>query len=137
MKGVEPECFLGGDRRLAAGEEASDRFDQRLVAGKALDLADLPGAECQCAVVALAGSDAAKRADPTVAPAPGDQVRAVSLDPGDRSAAGAHDREQGLDAVDPVPEEVGVVGLELARSERGAADHFPELGVVAEAGDIR
>ena len=49
----------------------------------------------------------------------------------DRLAAGAHDGEQRLDAVDAVPEQVGVVRLQRAGAVGVAAEDVADLGVVA------
>ena len=50
-------------------------------------------------------------------------VRATAL------AAGAHDRVERLDAVDAVPEEIGMVRLDLARAVGDAAEHLAELRI--------
>ena len=67
-------------------------------------------------------ADAAKRPDAAVFPDADDQLGALGLRARDRLAAGAHDREQRLDAVDAVPEQVGVMLLERAGAIGVAAE---------------
>jgi hypothetical protein len=49
-----------------------------------------------------------------------------------RFAAAAHDGEQGLDAVDSVPEEIGMVRLQSAGSVLIAPDQFAQTRIVAD-----
>ena len=63
-----------------------------------------------------------KRPHSPAVPDAHDQLGPLGLRAGDRLAAGAHDREKRLDAVNPVPEQVGVVFLEMARAIDIATD---------------
>src|SRR5262249_10758960 len=76
-------------------------------------------------------------ADPAVLPRPGRHVGARGVDAHDRLAPRAHDGEQGLDAVDAVPEQVRVVRLELAGAVGDAAEDLADLRVGARGLDAR
>ena len=64
---------------------------------------------------------------PTTTVERGESVRETEI------AAGAHDREERLDAVDAVPEQIGVMAFDRHRALGFAAEEFAELVFVAAA----
>ena len=108
-EGEEFEGFSGVDGRFGGLEEFDDFCDEWGVAVEGTDGCFAGGAGGFAAVGGAFAEDAGAAAGP----------RAADLDfavgrggAGDGLAAGAHDGEEGFAAVDPVPEEVGVVGFE-------------------------
>src|SRR5262249_60503459 len=59
------------------------------------------------------------------------------MNPRHRRAARPHDREKRLDAVDAVPEQVGVMRLQRAWPVGGAAQYLADFRIVAHAEDAR
>src|SRR5262249_25446563 len=80
-------------------------------------------------------ADAAEGADAPVLPGAGDHVGSPGVRTHDRLATRAHQGVKRLDAVDPVPEQVGVVLLQRARAVRLAADDVADLLVLLHAQD--
>jgi len=102
-EGADLERFFFGNRRLAAAEELDDFDDQRPVAGRIADraFAFFAHRRARVAFVLIVGADAA--ADPL---ADDFDLALRRLFSRGRLAAGAHHREQRLDAVNAVPIEI-------------------------------
>src|SRR5690606_30833828 len=110
------------DRGLAGLEEADDLDQQRLVAIESSARQNPLCTEHGRPVTELAVADAPKRADPAPLPDAYRHVGASGVDARHRFTAAPHDSEQGLDAVDPVPEKIGMVRLQGAGSVLIASD---------------
>src|SRR5205085_455126 len=108
----------------AGTEELGDLDHQRLVAivagGGAVGLL----AEGDGMVGLLAAAGAAEGPDAAAVPDAGDGVGAIRVRSPHRYAAGAHDGEEHLDAVNAVPEQVRMVRLQGARTLREATEDF-------------
>src|SRR5207249_741468 len=111
-------------------EEFADLFVERLVSFETELRGDGVLAEDDRAVVGLASANAAEGADAAVFPDAGDDIAAVGAGAGDGFAARAHDRVEQLDAVNAVPEEIGVVFFKRRGAPGVAAENGAELRVV-------
>src|SRR5271157_2840319 len=134
-EGEELDRLLGGDRRLAGPEKLADCDDQRLVARITSAGDDTLGAEDGCPIIRRTLAQSAERANSASFPDARYQVRSLRMDSRDRLAAGTHDGVERLDPVDPVPEKVGMMLLEMARAVGIAADHVTHLGIVLHPRD--
>src|SRR5262249_45074458 len=113
-EGEDLDRFVGGDWRLAALEEIDGLDHQRRRAAIVAEGGDPLGSEDGAAELVRGLAVPAEGADPAALPHADCHIRPVGVGAGDRLAAGPHDRVKALDAVDAVPEEVGVVLLDLA-----------------------
>src|SRR5947209_845111 len=84
--------FFGAYRRLAGLEELANFHAQRFIAATAAARRHALVAEHHGAIIGLAGTDAAKRADPAVFPGAGDMIGPLRMHAPYRHATGAHDR---------------------------------------------
>src|SRR5262249_18456784 len=114
-----------------------DLDDQRLVTGVFADGDDALAAEDKPAVSGRAIADTAKRPDAAVLPHTGGDVGILRVRARHALAAGTHDRVQRLDAVDTVPEKIGVMRFEAARAVHIAAAHAAEFRILAQSQDAR
>src|SRR5207249_2577434 len=87
------------------------------------------------AIIRLPLADAPKRADAAALPRPSHQLGALGLHARHVFATGTHDREQRLDAVDAVPEQIGMVLLQRARTISVAAEHLADFRIVTHFQD--
>ena len=110
-------------------EKIHDLDEQRPVAVGCPDRSRSRGTERRAAVAGLPTPQSAKCTDSVSLPHAYHELAVVHRQPGHLAATGAHHGEQGLAAVDAVPEEIGVRGLEGAWRKRVAAHHSAERAV--------
>lgn len=120
----------------AGAEEGADLAAEGLVADGFGSLAHTGAAEDECAELRLALHDAAIGADAAVFPHAGDLIGDGTFGARNGLAAGAHEREERLDAVDGVEEEVRCAVLIRARAPRRHAEDVADLGIVLHRDQI-
>ena len=103
---------------------------------RVLHLGDLFVGEHRRAIAQVPGPDASQRRQPALGPGPDDDVVLVRRVRVHARAARAHKGIEDLQAVDAVPEQAGVRGVEPGGAERVAGHDRAQLRVLFDRADI-
>lgn len=135
-EGDDLKHFGGGDGRLPLEEKASDGEHESGIVVVLIAVGDALLAEHSGTQSGLAGlfADRAVAADPALAPVAGDLFGVGGLQGGDPQTARPEEGVEQVDAVNAVPEEVGVLGGRARLAVGVAAEDVADVGIVAELG---
>src|SRR5262249_29251920 len=134
---VNFQSFFGADRWLAGFEELHDLDYERRVPVVTAAGHDRLAAVDRGAVAVRAIAEAAIRADAAILPAADDKFGAIGLHARDGLATRPHDGKQRLDAMNAVPEQIGMMRLERAWPAGLATQYLADALIVAHRENAR
>src|SRR5262249_5314572 len=128
---INLEGLFGGNGGFSAAEEKDNLDDKRPVTLVGAKLLNAAGAEGRSSVIRLsspfARTNSTKGADASPFPDAGSQIHRRRRDARYRLAARSHDCKECLDAMDPVPEKIGMSDLEGTGAVGVASFHFADF----------